>query len=156
MVPGITSGQGAKLLKMGPNGKPHVEFKTVEAQALFDKWYREHLAKPQGGGAPVGPSSQPGAGGGVPEFLPLDKNTKADEATYPGIESAPNGYLPYLQQDEKGHLARDAQGRPMIRNPAHPNTQKLIKETSNHLASSRKKWDELRAAQGKATAEDGN
>lgn len=42
MVPGITTRQGAKLLQMGQDGKPVVQLKTVQAQAMFDQGYREH------------------------------------------------------------------------------------------------------------------
>lgn len=125
MVPGITTQQGAKLLQLGPDGKPMVQLKTVQAQALFDQGMKAHQAR---------------KAGGEPEWLPLEqaqemfKNSRPEEleAMYPGGDEA--GGMTLYQRG-------DALGRKYVRNPKHPKTAEIARS--------------VRQRQGVAVAEDG-
>lgn len=104
LVPGITTRQGAKLLKMGQDGKPQVELKTVNQMAKFDQLLRQYHARKS-----------------EPEYVPY-QNQPFDEKVYPGATGSPIGYLPYIKQDPGGPV--------MIRNPKHPKTAEIAQQIS--------------------------
>lgn len=126
LVPGLTTPQGVKLLGASDQGKPTVQFKTVNAMAQFQQLLQQHQAQKTHGA---------NAGPGQPEYVPFDQvqhKMGHDGLNHAyGIEDGPANYLGFKQYVKHDPVS----GKLMIRNPDHPATKAMVQKESAHRAA---------------------
>lgn len=133
LVPGVATREGVMLLRQGPDGKPRIKLNGPAGQAAFLEMHGEHR---------TGQKERSAAA--EPEWIRPEEFTPA--ATRAGFKTKEEVFQ-YFGPDTTPFVQGPAKAgdSPMVRNPNHPATRKLVEELRARQAATVQRDEAIKA-----------